>query len=206
MIWESRYWKKELRIITSRIEKNINRTAFSDASYARFEKDLLIGFFMIRKLIDSEKISDEVVNKRIKIVKCKLHEGQVIDIGTTHKFYEKYDLRKFKKDEIELRVLCNLAIHSLVFSPVVVEGNGVSGILVNTDNTDKDLFGISLINIHSIFYNVYTDDIQSLQFVRGRMHKGKVNKGEYIKKSRGDYCEKIINYQHYEIFNEREDK
>jgi len=59
MIIESRYWKKELLKIADKLSKRlIYRKRWSEAQFGTFEKEIMIGFYIVRKLIEAKKISN----------------------------------------------------------------------------------------------------------------------------------------------------
>jgi hypothetical protein len=57
MIYESRYWKEPLLRAASWLEKLRVRDETIDVSLARVEREVFIGFFAIRKLLDTFKVS-----------------------------------------------------------------------------------------------------------------------------------------------------
>ena len=67
MIWESAYWKEELLGHARRIRRRQALKRWGDCASAGLEKDVLIGFYSIRKLIEAHKVSDEIRNRCLRL-------------------------------------------------------------------------------------------------------------------------------------------
>ena len=68
MIWESKYWKESLLKMASRLQKLRNRSKVTERQLAMIEQDIFIGFYSIRKLIETVvKISDKTKNMQVDV-------------------------------------------------------------------------------------------------------------------------------------------
>ena len=56
MIYEYRYWKDALLKAASDLRRRRKQTRWVDASFARLEQRVMLGFYGVRKLRDSRKI------------------------------------------------------------------------------------------------------------------------------------------------------
>lgn len=200
MIWESIYWKNDLIKISQRLEKVLTKKSIRESSYIKIEKDIMMGFFIVRKLIDSHKISDEVLIQQIPTIECHQVKDTVIDVMSLNSFHHRYDFKMQVKGSLNIRKLCNFVIHSLVFAPVTISGKGLTGILVNTDESQSKIFAISLMNVVTIFKNVSSDELRITVFTRSADQSGKRMKGKFSRKLRKDDIP-LEKYKRVEIFN-----
>ena len=70
MIYESYYWRKELVKLATKLEKRISFSgSWTDSQYGTFEKEIMIGFYMIRKLRDSFKLTNNIISTKISGIK-----------------------------------------------------------------------------------------------------------------------------------------
>lgn len=67
MIDESSYWKRELFKIAVDLRRRREERRWPDASLARIELNIMLGFYMIRKLLEARKISDSVAKRRLRL-------------------------------------------------------------------------------------------------------------------------------------------
>jgi hypothetical protein len=93
---------------------------------------MMIGFYVIRKLIESQKLPSALVSTKLSGRKFP-NNGADVHLMNTHRFYEHYDFENGKTEKFDLRFLVNQIIHSYIFSPVFD---------VNENDGEMELFGI----------------------------------------------------------------
>jgi hypothetical protein len=174
MIHESYYWRNELISISEKLNKKIKvQKNWSDSKFAKFEKKIMFGFYIIRKLMEANKLTNKVGSTKFEM-KLYKNNGTKVTRMNNHRFDENYDLETFKMVKLDLKFLINQFIHSYVFVPVIsvideeakklIESEDLSedekievyyssekeltGILVNTDSNKND--SLYEINIHDI--------------------------------------------------------
>lgn len=192
MIWESSYWKAEVYKIFLRLRKKQSQKRWPSSSLVRFEKDVMVGCFMVRKLFESEKISLEVERGNIPLIRYELKNNEFINIVNKHKFDEKYDWGKSTLTQESPREVCNKIIHSFVFCSNH-DSRGIKSLLFNSDRTKSDLFELNLKNLVSLFVNVATDDISNYSACQFPEKDGSFSVRATAKK-RGPYCQKLRSY------------
>lgn len=117
MIYESYYWRKELLKLAAKIEKRIPyKRPWTDSQNGDFEKEVMIGFYMIRKLKESFKLTNNIIATNIKGFKYP-NKGKLVTLMNNHRFMELYDFEQPKKDKFNLTFLINQIVHSYIFSP-----------------------------------------------------------------------------------------
>lgn len=119
MILESFYWRKELIKTSKKLPEFLKvKKKWSPTKYAKFEKEIMFGFYIIRKLIEANKLTNKLVSTKIEIKRYS-NTGTKINIRNNHRFMEYYDFESFVKSKFDLKFLNNQFIHSYIFSPVI---------------------------------------------------------------------------------------
>ncbi len=106
---ESYYWKKDLLRYSKQFKPVSKPPRWSERVQVNFEKDVTISFFMIRKLIESKKLSSKTTKYKVKIFQSpcvgKVNNKNFWDIG------ELYDLESEQQVSKNVNFLCNQLIH-----------------------------------------------------------------------------------------------
>ncbi|WP_370409059.1 hypothetical protein [Tenacibaculum dicentrarchi] len=189
MILESYYWKKELLKTSEKLKKKIKvKKYWTPKKYAKFEKEIMFGFYIIRKLIEANKLTNKIVSTK-KEYKVHNNLGTKITIRNRHSFDEYYDFGNYSIRKSDLKFLNNQFIHSYIFSPIIstvddyslklmknekltdeehckIHENSekeVIGIFFNSDkNKDKSIFQIDIKTIIEIFQDVGNCNVTSI--------------------------------------------
>ncbi len=144
MIWESRYWKEDLLKYSSKLKNRINQKKWFDSSLANTEKEIMLSAFMIRKLGESNRISDELINQNVKILEYE-NNGKKIDIIRRLAPERFFKIDNPHRGTISINDLCNSIIHSYVF------------VLIFYDNTFKSFWVASDHNRYKRLYEIEID-------------------------------------------------
>jgi hypothetical protein len=56
MIYESHYWKDELQAIAKKLRRRRAQRRWSESSFANLEKEVMVGFYSVRKLYEASKL------------------------------------------------------------------------------------------------------------------------------------------------------
>jgi hypothetical protein len=157
MIWESSYWKDDLLKSAELFSKKEKQKVWPDRSLANIEKDLFLGFYAIRKLIESKKLSTSIETMEVKAVSYPLL-GKNVNLLNRHRAYEFYDFSKKRRENISIRFMCNQVIHSYVFLLCFTRNSRLRSILICSDKEKKKrVFEINLKSIIRIFKIVGSD-------------------------------------------------
>ena len=156
MIWESCYWKDPLLDIVEQIEFWELSSNLDESDFAEIERQITIGFYSVRKLIDAKKLSDSVAQGKLNCLSfANINE---VNLLNWHRYYELYDLHSPSKKELNLDFVYNQFIHSYVFSIDNSESSSFTGIFFCSDRyRNKSLFHISSLEIKRIFHLVGTN-------------------------------------------------
>ncbi|MES2484770.1 MAG: hypothetical protein V4581_02325 [Bacteroidota bacterium] len=200
MILESYYWKKELIKTSKKITKKIKIPKnWKPSKHASFEKEIMLGFYIIRKLMDANKLTNKICSSKFD---CKVYSNNGKQVTLLNKFSieENYNLENSKIQKLDLKFLINQFIHSYIFSPVIkyvdeqslnllekgeisdeelaeITENGtmeLCGIFFNSDtNKNKYLYEIDISQIINIFDLVGNCNVTRIEM------KFNPKKGEY---------------------------
>ncbi len=91
MIYESRYWKDDLLKAASDLRRRRKQIRWVDASFARLEQRIMLGFYGVRKLRDSRKVSDRLRYRSVPLDEF-ISTGRTIDHWNRIDIDEIYDL------------------------------------------------------------------------------------------------------------------
>lgn len=184
MIFDSHDWKAELKkhiIDFKRYMKK--RKIYTDSIDIKIESFFFITCFIVRKIYDSNKLSDEVEALTIPV-------NEYANIKPFRWFIDRYDidehfdLNKPKTNKLDLRKLVNLGIHSFSFVIKIdseKEWHNVDFLIyINTDfSKNKYLYEINTRHYIEILNKVINDDIVSAE----AKYDEKLKEMKYISKS-----------------------
>lgn len=172
MIYESCYWKDDLRTYLADLEENSKHMAV-DIDYREYklEKALLLSAFTIRLLMDANKLSDNIDGYSVKIVTYPARKSAQKGISPLNKRFidERYfDFSKPRDTSTGLRRIVNQLIHSaVVVSFDYDEKERAIGFYVVSDRDyDKGLHYCKLKDWIKMLEAVVNDEIFSVSMFR----------------------------------------
>ncbi len=162
MISESFYWKSDLLKQAAALTRRRTQKRWPDAALARCEQTVMLGFYSVRKLIESGKLTDRVANLNIN-VGLRPATGEVVHRMNCTRISELYDWENVLKKTVSLSYLCNQVIHSYVFSLLFGEDDALMSVLVTSDRQrSKELLEVTIEEVISVFEVVGRDDVRSM--------------------------------------------
>lgn len=165
MIDDSYYWKVDLLRQSSALKARAAQKRWSGASFARCEQTIMVGFFSVRKLLESKKLTDKVAKHSLE-VRCFPPTGEAVTLINRHKIERLFDVDKPKQRFVGLVFLCNQVIHSYVFTLCFDDRGAFSSILVASDyERSRALFEISASGIIDVFELVGNDCVTEVRLV-----------------------------------------
>jgi hypothetical protein len=165
MIDDSSDWKSDLLRQSEVLQKRMTQRRWPATSLARCEQTIMLGFYSIRRLIESKKITDAAVKRPIPVY-AYAPTGQKSHLMNRHKIDRLYALDKPTRQNVTLQYLCNQVIHSYIFLLLFDEDGKLAGVFVVSDfHRFKKLFQISLQTIVDIFNRIGNDDIARMRLV-----------------------------------------
>lgn len=165
VIEEAKYWQDDLKKIATKLEHRYRQKRWTIKSQHSVEKEIFLSFFIIRKLIESERLLPPLTDRNIKLTKYARKGTENISTNPK-KFHEQYDLTKGKDCQLSPREFSNQLVHSYIFSPFVPWGREMVGMFFYSDKTkEHSLYYITLAKIIEIIISVGTGDLKEVKVV-----------------------------------------
>lgn len=138
MVWESEYWKLPLLKLAKRLKSLKASGDLSDDQLAQIERDIFIGFYSVRRLIQTPaKVTDQT---RTILLRVRKHANvKPVTWRNNHRLEELYDFTKSNEERRDILFVCGRVIHSFTFAPCISEKGGLCGVFFTSD-TDRDKF------------------------------------------------------------------
>ena len=130
------------------------------------EKFAFLSAFIIRKLLEAKKLSDELESVKVSVRKFERinFDREITYLNWDH-VEQFYDLTDPVSDNISVRTLCNMLIHSFIFlADDTKETPEINIMLFNSDFTkDKALYEIDLATYFELVESVANDNVASMR-------------------------------------------
>ena len=157
MIEQIKYWQKSLDKLCHNVERRYRLKHIYSSTLFKIEQECFLGFFSVRKMLESDLLEKSVSNYKFKITSRKKLEDTKPEM--TH-FLHGYDLYNSEDEELTIREIANQFIHSNYFSPFVPFKSKVMGFFVVSDFfVKKKIYYIPLYTVISIFKSVANNNI-----------------------------------------------
>ncbi|MGI2227863.1 hypothetical protein [Shewanella frigidimarina] len=163
MIWESCYWKEPLLKSATWLVRMRLRPNSGEPLLVKLEKELMMGFYAIRKLLDTAKITD--ATKASKYSVNWFPNLHIVDYLNWDSIDRLFDLDEKNQEDRDIRFLCDRFVHSYIFIPDFEDNGKFLGVYVATDrDRKKKLYFVTAETIVSIFRLVGRDYPSSSRF------------------------------------------
>ncbi len=149
MISDSDLWKEDLVKTARKLLGRMLQKRWSRRSLFTLEKELFIGFYSVRKLIESQNVSNELIDKRFELL---MFPKKILPKEVIGKIlpYEPSPSDASKK-QVTVRDICNQFIHSYHLIPFG-GNNTLIGFFINSDfQSKKGIYLITIFDIVEIF-------------------------------------------------------
>ena len=160
---ESYYWKNHLLDLKLEVEvfkSNIEESDFDDNS-CTLEKNIIIGFLIIRRLLESKtKISINTSNKKYNLISHYAKDNTGLTILNNHDLERHYFIEKNNYTTKRIEFICNQLIHHYICFLLVDERGILNSIYVTSDyEKNKCIYSISKETLCQIFSDYGSDEI-----------------------------------------------
>lgn len=118
----------------------------------------MLGFYMIRKLLEARKVSDSIARRRFRL---PIHRatGKRVTIRNAHRIDDLYDLSLAHSETRTVAFICDQVIHSFIFVSCLAEAGGWDGILFASDRQkSRGVFYLRGRQVVSLFESVARND------------------------------------------------
>lgn len=154
---ESRYWKTDLLKHAKALRPIKHPTRWSEKRQVIFEKEIIVSFFKIRKLFETNKVSSSSKKHRVEIFRYP-NSGKKVNNINYWDIFEIYNLNQKSKIEKSIIFICNQLIHGGATFAFRSENRNWGGIYTCSDyERSKHLYQIPIKEIVTIFNLVGND-------------------------------------------------
>ena len=158
MIHESRYWKIPLLRGATWLAKLVVDDDNSEVALARAEREIFIGFYTVRKLLPTFKLSHSTKTLKAEVEWYPPTPGEEVDYFHRTEVDELFDLDSATKESRDIGFLCNQVIHSYVFLISLTEDQKIAGFYLASDTMRKKrLYFVTLETVLTLFRTVGRD-------------------------------------------------
>ena len=161
---ESRYWTEELTRIVKTIKPRRKPPQWSERACCVVERDLMIGFFIIRRSIELNKVSSRTRNFSMKVYSCPAREK--ITRLNGHWIPDAYNLENEKAEIKKPFYISNQFIHAYTSFVLRDETRNWSDVYVISDFDRNDCIWRIPISVIRELFKLASDDYPSrLEYV-----------------------------------------
>jgi hypothetical protein len=129
---ESCYWKEDLLAHSKRLAPVTKPSRWTEGLAVRFEREIIISFFCIRKLFDEHKVSSASKSHKA-IVYISKSKGKNVTRMNSHRIDELYDFENEKEEKKGIYFLTNQFVHSYIIFPYRNEDRNWGGLFICSD-------------------------------------------------------------------------
>lgn len=148
---ESRFWKEELRRIAATVRRVSKPPRRSERAHCIVERDLMIGFFLLRRLIELNKVSSAIKNRQLCIFSYKA-KGKPVTWINAHKLWELYDMKNEVAEVKRPLYVSNQFIHAYTSFVARDETRNWSDVILVSDFDRNDcIWRVPIPEIESLF-------------------------------------------------------
>jgi hypothetical protein len=159
---ESKYWKKDLLNYSKDLRKQKEVKRWTEKKQVLFEKGVILNFFIIRKLIEVNKISTSLKNKKYNLYAYRKNAEKLTSLNSVW-IDEHYDVDIQESKLKNITFICNQLIHSLTIFAQLKQKKWNSVLMCSDFEKNKWLYEIEIATIIEImedFGNNYPTKIQ----------------------------------------------
>jgi len=170
---ESCYWKEELTRIAKAIRPAKRPPRWSERAHCIVERNVMIGFFIVRRLIELHKVSSATRDFTMRVFSCPAR-GKRVHWSNEHDIYELYDLERERCETKKPLYLSNQFIHAYTSFVARDESRNWSDVYAVSDFDRNDcIWRIPISEIRRLFKVTAQDYPHSVRMVYNR------EKGDY---------------------------
>ena len=157
MIKDAARWRSELIEVANFLQSKKEQIRWSDITFFRTEQHIMTAFYWIRKILESKKASQKILNGSLPLIQFK--RGLISNTEITAPILQlNFDLENPETKNRSISFVCNQIVHSYIFSIAVGYNTGLQGIYFASDKERNNLlFFIPVDSLISIYRMIGTD-------------------------------------------------
>ena len=137
MAIESKYWKEELARVAKICRPMVKPPRYSERSVCAIEREIMIGFFIVRRMIELNKVSKKIINLQHEVLSAPV--TQPVNKLNRFEVVENYNWQSQKSEKKPVLYICNQFIHAYLSNVERDTDRNWSHLLVVSDFDRKNL-------------------------------------------------------------------
>lgn len=160
-------YKRQLRRDLGAV-RNKSLTGDDERACLRFERFVFWSAFVIRKLAEAKKLSDEFEDERFVVRRHPTTDPDGYqDHMNAHRIESHYDLEKRESRTVDPLWIASQLVHSFSFIPEIDDDGRPAGLYFNSDRSRRtSLFHLPWAEFERLILFVCSDDIVAMRFNR----------------------------------------
>lgn len=134
---ESQYWKEFLASTAEELSWEKTPKRLTERRLEIMERDVILCFFIIRRLIELHRVSRKTIDFEFEIYSCS-YNGRRLSPISRHWFEKSYDLENEKTLHKKTIYIANQFIHSFLFLMIYDETRNCDSFYVVSDYDKKN--------------------------------------------------------------------
>lgn len=161
---ESRYWKEELHRIAAQLHPRPRPKRWSERQHCIIERDLVIGFFIVRRLIELHKVSPAIRNFRMDTYFAPTR-GTLVTRLNSGNVFALYDVGRERKTTTTPLSLSNQFVHAIASFVTRDERRNWDSVFVVSDfDRNNGIWRVPVAGIRSLFEMASRDYPRAVSF------------------------------------------
>ena len=162
---ESVYWKEVLAKIANSIRPSKRPVRWTERARCVVERDLMIGVFMIRRLIELHKVSSATRDMLMSVFSCP-SRGKPVHFMNAHQIDEVYDLGKERAQVKKPLYVSNQFIHAYTSYVVRDKSRDWSDVYIVSDyDRNTCIWRIPIPEVRRLFRVAAGDDVREMRLL-----------------------------------------
>ena len=162
-------WRDELVKVADRLEAKTKQKRWTDRTGYLIERDFMVSAYAMRKLTESNKVSDRLSQRQIPVRRFDLR-GIPPDPPFPADIADSYDFENGRRRTLSVMNLCHEIAHSFVFTFCCGETTDLfDGIYVSADrHKNRYVYLVLASDFIALCYDIGAEEVCSESWVRGR--------------------------------------
>ena len=157
MTTQSHPWKELLLRHAESLERLGDPHRWSEASSVKLEETVVLGFYAVRRLVNSFLLSDALVHRPVSMIAFPARRRDSLMLGD-ERLEDLYDLGAGKPVSHDLVFTCHQVTHNCVFTPWFDPPRTLKGVYVTSDHQRKvALYAMTAETLQALFRQVGGD-------------------------------------------------
>jgi hypothetical protein len=158
MILESHCWKQDLLRQAGALRRFEARRRWTQAASLKLEQIVLLGFYTIWKLIESNRLSPRVVQRPMELESFRPRPASQVP-RPPRSIDDRYALDEMRPSTHDLLFVCHQMVHNHVFAPQLDDEHSLAGFYLTSAHQRKvGLYRIPLEDCIALFEEVAVDE------------------------------------------------